>query len=343
VRTSTRRWATLMVAAAGGAALLNGTSQAEPPPPPRVTFRIATQAPEGTLWMDAMMEIKADIEERSRGNVRVLYYPNGSQGDERAVIERMQVGTLNGGLFTGIGLGEINPEVRILEAPFLYRNLEEVDAVKTALEERFVRGFDEAGYVFLGWAEVGWAYIFSTDRARNLDELRLRRIWVWQGDPLATRTFQTFGLNPVPLALTDVLTSLETEMIDSVYNSPYGLVGLQWHRDMNYMSRMTIGYGTGALLVAKSEWNKMPENIQRGIASIARTRLDALVGEIRERNVQTVGELEESGLEVLPLPEDELPLYRQLGSQVVDDMVGELWDQSLVDEVRAVLAERRGE
>jgi len=332
---------TLALAAAG---LLAAAGAAPADPPPRgVQLRVATQAPEGTVWMDAMTDIKTEVERRSRDRVRFLFYPNGSQGDEKAVIERMEAGLIHGGLFTGIGLGEILPKVRILEMPFFYRNIEEIDAVKAALEDEFRAGFEEEGFVFLGWAEVGWAYIFSKQEAANLDELRERKIWVWQGDPLAERVFQAFELNGVPLPLTDVLTSLNTGMIDSVYNSPYGLVGLQWHRDLRFMSRMTVGYGTGALLVTKSQWDKIPPAMRDGISRLARSRLDRLVTEIREKNEETTAELEENGMRIVPLPEDELPTYIETGEQVAEEMVGELYDRAFLDRVKAVLAEHRGE
>jgi TRAP-type C4-dicarboxylate transport system substrate-binding protein len=248
---------------------------------------------------------------------------------------------VHGGLFTGIGLGEILPRIRILELPFLYRGREEIDAVKALLEEELRAAFEERGFVFLGWAEVGWAYIFSKDEARNLAQLRERKIWVWQGDPLAEKVFQTFGLSGTPLPLTDVLTSLETGMIDSVYNSPYGLVGLQWHRNVRFMSRMTVGHGTGALLVSKAEWEKIPPPMREGIRTTARRRLDALLAEVATKNEQTITELQTSGTTIIPIPEDEMPQYVELGAKVAQDMVGKLYDQATLDRVKQILTERR--
>lgn len=308
-----------------------------------VKLNIATQAPEGTVWMDAMGDIKKEVEKRSKGRVKLSIFANGNQGDEKAVIERMGLGLLHGGLFTGIGLGEILPSVRILELPFVYRDKAEIDAVRTALEDDFKAGFQAKGMVFLGWAEVGWAYIFSKAEARDLAGLRQRKIWRWQGDPLAEHVFEAFGLAGVPLALTDVLTSLETGLIDSVYNSPYGLVGLQWHRNMKFMSRMTVGHGTGALLVADSEWQKIPPAIRDGIAKVARARLDQLLGEVAQKNEEAVSELQKSGMGIVPIPEAEYPHYVELGDKVADDMVGKLYDKAMLDKVRKILADKRAQ
>ncbi len=306
-----------------------------------VKIRIATQAPEGTVWLDAIKDIQKTVSKGTKDRVKFEIFPNGTQGDEKAVIERMEVGVIHGGLFTGIGLGEILPKIRILEVPFLYENTEEIDAVKYALEAEFTKGFEEKGFTFLGWAEVGWAYIFSNKRAKTLDELRQRKIWVWQGDPLAERTFKTYGLSGVPLPLTDVLTSLQTGMIDSVYNSPYGLVGLQWHRKVKYMSRMTVGHGTGALLVSTKQWNKIRPKWRGRIKKAARARLDTLLTEVREKNTETIVELESAGTTVIPLPEDEMPKYKELGAKVADSLCGTLWSKELLAKVRGIIKEER--
>lgn len=326
---------TLTFCAAAGLALAAPASAQE------VKIRIATQAPEGTVWLDALKDIQSTVAKGTKDRVKLEFFPNGTQGDEKAVIERMEVGVIHGGLFTGIGLGEILPKVRLLEVPFLYENKDEIDAVRIALEDEFTQGFAEKGFTFLGWAEVGWAYIFSKQKAQTLAELRQRKIWVWQGDPLAERTFKEFGLSGVPLPLTDVLTSLQTGMIDSVYNSPYGLVGLQWHRNVKYMSRMTVGHGTGALLVSTKQWEKIRPSWRERIQKSARKRLDTLLTEVRDKNEETVKELEEAGTTVIPIPSEELPKYKELGAKVADSLVGTLWSKELLAKVRGIIAAER--
>ena len=304
-------------------------------------IRIATQAPEGTVWLDALQDIKKTVDKGTKGRVKLEYFPNGTQGDEKAVIERMENGVLHGGLFTGIGLGEILPAVRILEVPFLYENRAEIVAVRDALEPEFTKGFAEKGFTFLGWAEVGWAYIFSKEKAANLAGLRERKIWMWQGDPLAEKVFKAFGLSGVPLPLTDVLTSLQTGMIDSVYNSPYGLVGLQWHRPVKYMSRMNVGHGTGALLVTSKQWDKIRKSWRPRFVKVARQRLDKLLGEVESKNEETIKELQEAGTRVIPIPSEEMPTYKKLGAEVADSLCGKLWSKELLVKVRKILADLR--
>jgi TRAP-type C4-dicarboxylate transport system substrate-binding protein len=144
-----------------------------------------------------------------------------------------------------------------------------------------------------------------------------------------------------------VLTSLKTGKIDSVYNSPYGLIGLQWHSNIQFMSRMSVGHGTGALLVSKKDFEKIPAKKREKVKTITRTRLDKLLGEIRKKNEDSVKELEDHhGVKVIPILESELQMYKDHGAAVAKQMAGKLEDgklytQDMYDNVLKILAELR--
>ena len=48
---------------------------------------------------------------------------------------------------------------------------------------------------------------------------------MWEGDPLVEETYKALGVKPVPLSITDVLMSLQTGLLDTVYSSPQGAIG----------------------------------------------------------------------------------------------------------------------
>src|SRR5579883_1540128 len=309
----------------------------------KIVIKIGTQAPKGTVWMNALEKMAAEIKDKTK--VEFTYFAGGVMGDEATIVNKIEQRQLGGGLFTGIGLGVVLPEVRILELPFFYKDVDEIDKVKKELEPDLKKHFEDKGYVFLGWAEVGWAYIFSKEEAKNLEELKKKKIWLWAGDPLAERTFKEFGLTGTPLSLADVLTSLESGAIDSVYNSPYGLIGLQWHSKIKFMSKMTVGHGTGALLVGKKEWGKIPPKKRDKVATIARKYLDQLLVDIRKKNEDSIKELESNGVKVIPMPESELSDYEKRGTAVAEGMAGDdkgkLYTKDWLERVKKVREEAR--
>ena len=125
-----------------------------------------------------MKEYDKELREKTNGEVGFKIYAGGVLGDEKDVLRRIRIGQIQSAGFSGVGMGEILPEVRILDTPFLFRNYKEVDHIYNKFQERFAKGFLSKNYVLLGWAEVGFVYIFAKTKTADLDEIRKLKMWV---------------------------------------------------------------------------------------------------------------------------------------------------------------------
>ncbi len=123
-------------------------------------IKFATLAPEGSSWMKQMRLLSKEISKQTDGEVALKFYPGGVSGDEKDVIRKMRIGQLHAAGFTGVGLGEILPEVRILDLPFLFNNDAEVRNVYEKMNPYFSKRFEDKGYVLIGWVPVGWIHFF---------------------------------------------------------------------------------------------------------------------------------------------------------------------------------------
>src|SRR5665647_3872518 len=77
------------------------------------TLKIATLAPDGTLWMQELRKGGDEITQRTAGRVTVRFYPGGSMGNDRVVLRKIHAGQLRGGALTGGALAEISPDSQI--------------------------------------------------------------------------------------------------------------------------------------------------------------------------------------------------------------------------------------
>ena len=89
---------------------------------PRHLFKIASLAPEGSVWVDAFKEFASEVTEKTGGEVGFRIYPGGIMGDDRAMYRKMRVGQLHGGGFTMTGIAAIVPDFRVLAIPFLFQS-----------------------------------------------------------------------------------------------------------------------------------------------------------------------------------------------------------------------------
>ncbi|MGC8866881.1 MAG: TRAP transporter substrate-binding protein DctP [Elusimicrobiales bacterium] len=251
-----------------------------------VIIKFATLAPEGTNWTKILREFAKDIETQTKGEIRFRIYTGGVQGDERDVVRKIKSSQLNAAGFTGYGIGEIAKEVRVLEAPFLFRDTDEVDFIYSRFTQDFEKIFEKNGFVFLGWTEIGEVYVISRNQIKNPSDFKKARLWIWEGDEIAKKTFENFGSKPIPLSIADVMTSIQTGMIDTVYATPATIIPLGWHKRMRYFLDMPITYGTGAVLISKKVIDDMRPEIREKFISSAKKHFSSLNSITRKENIK---------------------------------------------------------
>lgn len=305
-------------------------------------IKLATLAPEGSSWMRQMRLMGKELEKATQGQVKFKFYPGGVSGDEKDVIRKMRIGQLHAAGFTGVGLGEILPEVRVLDLPFLFKNDQEIAHVYEKMNGYFAGRFEAKGYILLGWVPVGWIHFFSKRDIQSVEDLRRTKAWMWEGDPLVASTYKGLGVSPRPLSITDVMLSLQTGMIDTVYASPMGALALQWFTKIKFMSELRMGYATGGILMTKKQFSKLPEKHQQALIRISKKHLRSLVEKVQEDNNKAIAVMKKNGLKIAPQPSPEqLEKFHRVGEFVRQRLTGKLFEQSLVDTILKHLQDLR--
>ncbi len=235
----------------------------------KVVIKMATLAPKGTAVAKAFDELANQIREKTLGEVAFKTYWGGVQGDERDVMRKIKLGQLHGGGFMGPGLGLIVPEVRVTEIPYVFRNYEEVGYVRKMLQPDMNRLFEEKGFKVLGWMDLGFVYIFSKEPLTDLGVARRQKWWALEGEPLSQAMYQALEISPVSLSISDVATSLSTNLIDCANSTPFGAVAFQWYSRFNYMTGYPSTNILGATIVKKDIWDKISPASQKIILEVA--------------------------------------------------------------------------
>ena len=266
---------------------------------PEYTIKFATLAPSGTTWMNLLEEWDRDLRARSNGRIGFKFYPGGVQGDEPDVLKKMRFNQLQGGAFTGYGIGRMYSPARVLELPFLFNNTDEIDFIRQQFTDEFKQGFKDNGYTLLGWMEVGFVHMFSREPIRSLEDMKTRRVWLWQGDPLGQAFFKASGISPVPLSIMDVYTSLSTGLIDTVYSPPLGAIALQWFTKTQYISSVPLTNGMGGLIVTRKFYDRLPADLQTILTETGTAAGEKLIAASRIDNAESINTLKEHGLQFI--------------------------------------------
>jgi len=305
-------------------------------------IKLATLAPEGSTWMKTLGELSKELEKESGGKLKLKFYPGGVAGDEKDVVKKIRIGQLHAGGFTGVGLGEIAAETRLLDAPWLFRSRAELEAVRTKLSKDFEAALEKGGFVLLGWTDLGSVYIFSMKRIESVADMRRSRMWVWEGDPIAQAAYQALGVNPVPLSVVDVMQALQTGMIDAVYGPPLGVVALQWHTRLKHVYPVPMAESTGAVLVSKKLFSSLSDADRKLLKDLSAKHLKKLNSLTNAENDRALEAVQKHGLTLDAKPGAEtLKNYEALGKTARAELAGRLFTKELLGKVEKELAALR--
>ncbi len=308
------------------------------------TIKFATVAPEGSTWMNVMKEYDAAVRKESGGRLGFKFYPGGIAGDEKDVLRKIRIGQYQAGGFTGVGMGEIAPEERILDTPFLFRNTAEIDYIYKKFTPEFSQAFEKGGFVFLGWAEVGFVYVFTQTPIYSAKDMQGVKAWMWEGDPIAQVSFKVLHLSPIPLSITDVNSALQTGMINCVYSPPLAMIALQWFTNVKYMLDLPLANSSGSVLISKSYFDTLPPDLQQILVKNGQIYLSQLTEQSRKDNLAAIKTLQSKGIILThPRSKSQTAYYYQTGQEARQMLVGKLYSADLLNQIESALAQFRKE
>ncbi|MEX0900240.1 MAG: TRAP transporter substrate-binding protein DctP [Gammaproteobacteria bacterium] len=308
----------------------------------QTTLRLATVAPDGSFWMREMRAGAEEIRARTEGRVRIQYFPGGVMGNEQAVLRRIRIGQLQGGAFTGGALAPVYRDAALYTLPFLFRSHDEVDVIRAKFDAELEAGLEQAGFVSFGLAEGGFARLLSGSPVSGLKDLAGKKVWVPEGDAVAYAAMEALGLTPTTLPLTDVLTGLQTGLINIVASPPIGAIAFQWHTRVRYMTDTPLAYTWAQLIIDRRAFNRLTKTDQAIVTEVMRAVYARLDGQNRRDNESATAAMVARGIELVSPTEEELRAWHEIGDRITRNVIDRgTFDAGLYRRVRAALDEYR--
>jgi len=262
------------------------------------TFKIATISPDGSVWMKKMREGAKVIEEKTESRVKFKFYPGGVMGDDFSVLRKMRIKQLHGGAIAGGSLSRFYKDSQVYNLPLKFKSFDEVDYVRSQLDDKIKQGFEDGGMITFGLAEGGFAYAMSKSPINSVSDLPKQKVWVPDNDKAALEIVSTYKIKPIPLPFADVLTGLQTGIIDTIATSPIAAVALQWHTQIKHITDIPLMYFYAVLAIDKKSFDKLSPEDQK----IVRIVMDDIFKELdtinRKDNIAALEALKNRGIQV---------------------------------------------
>ncbi|MED5461075.1 MAG: TRAP transporter substrate-binding protein DctP, partial [Pseudomonadota bacterium] len=232
-----------------------------------VDIKIATLAPNQSQWIQDMRAAGKEIESRTEGRVKLRFYGGGTQGTEDKVLQKIKIGQLHGGTFSATDFMKDYGAINIYGLPFVFESWNEMRYVRQRMDAKLQSGFADLNFVTFGIAG-SFSMVLSNEPIQNYEDMKGKKVWLPQGDFVSYEAMRRLQLSPVALPITDVLTGLQTGLLDIVAIPPEVAVALQWHTRVKYVTNMPVVFGISFLAISKRAFDRLSADDQTVVKDV---------------------------------------------------------------------------
>jgi TRAP-type C4-dicarboxylate transport system substrate-binding protein len=296
--------------------------------------RLATLLPRGSSHYQVLEAMGQQWRSASGGSISLTIYPDGTMGDEHDSVRRMRIGQIQAATLSAAGLSEIDASVGALEKiPLVYRSMEEMEYVRLQMEPELERRLEAKGFVVLFWADTGWVHIFSREPAMHPDEFKRTKVFVGASDIDEANVVKSLGFQAVPLEWSDVLTSLQTKMVDTVPTAPFLSLAGQYDLVARHMLELPWVPLVGATVITKKAWDAIPAQEHEAFRHAALEAGNQMQARGRQESREAIDAMKKRGLQVHPVSPALMDEWQRFCEAVYPRMRGSMVPADMFDEV----------
>ena len=282
-------------------------------------FKVATVAPPRTPWADLLKRYKKAVKKASEGRVKVKAYLGGKKGDEQSIVRQIFKGSLQGGGVSTGAMATLVKDIDVLELPYLFKDFAEADRILDGPARPFVERMLEArGFKLLMYSENGYrSYGTKGSFIKSPADLKARKMRS-QENQVHVETYRALGASPVTISVGEVLSSLNTGVVEGFDNTPLFTQAASWYQAVDHFSITDHIYQPAVIVANKAWFDGLPPDIQQALMAPAR-KLEAKGRKaVRALNPLLLKNFEQMGGKVYSLSGAEKEAFRKATRGVWD-------------------------
>lgn len=307
-----------------------GTGDADGGAAESVTLKAAHSVAETHPYHLGLVKFKELVEERTDGKINIELYSNAVLGDERACIEGLQMGTLDIAVSSTGPLGNFEQDFLVLDLPYLFKDVTHARTVlDSPIGEELMASLDNIGIVGAAFWENGFRNVTNSKRPINaladMNGLKLRTM----ENEVHMAAFKTFGVDPTPMAWSEVFTSLQTGALDGQENPIAIIHAQQLNTVQDYLAITNHVYSPSALLISKITMSDLSEENQKILIEAAKEAGNYERELLSSMEVDQLKELEEAGMTITRPDLDEFiktaqTIYANYENQFTEGLIDDI-------------------
>lgn len=312
-----------LLAAAALACMAQLPAQAQ-----NLVLKASDTHPAGYPTVVAVENMGKKLEAATNGRIKLQMFPGAVLGQEKEVVEQVQLGAIQIARISLGVIGPVVPDVNVFNMPFVFRNEAHMRAVidgPIGSELLDKVSASPAKLVALGWMDGGSRSLYTKKKVTTPADLKGVKVRM-MGNPLFVDTMNAMGGNGISMAYGEVFSALQTGVIDGAENNPPSLftsnhysAGTKFYAQTNHLIIPEI------FVMSKATWDKLSKDDQALVKKVSReAQMDQRA--LWDKSVADyTGKLKAAGIEFVnvdqkPFFDATAPVRAKYGSQFTDLM-----------------------
>lgn len=264
-----------------------------------------------STWWAGAEEFKEVLAEKSDGRITLNLFANEqlSSGDPAAGIEMLQNNQKAFSYNSTIIYGGLNEKFGTINAPFLYADLDEMEANKANALEAYKGLAEGMNIKLLGFGESGFRQVTNNIRKieapADLNGIKIRV----PGITMFQDIFRELGANPTTMNFSEVFTALQQGTIDGQENPVEVTHSSGLQEVQKFQTNWNYVYDPLILGMSKQLWDSLSDDDQTLVQDAADEANKSQIAATREKAEASLAEMAEV-MEITDLTVDQVQAFR---------------------------------
>lgn len=277
------------------------------------------------------------VSDKSGGELKIQVFPNSSLGDNTAMMEQLQFGSLDMMAPSVAALSGFTPSTAIFDLPYLFKNEAAAEEVLDGpLGDNVGKALEPQGFYLLGWMTQSWRHLTcnkEVTKPADVAGIKIRTM----DSKYHMAHFNTLGASAIPMAMSELYTALQQGTIDAQENPYTNIVNSRFYEVQKYVVETGHIYDACPLIISTITWKRLTDDQKKIIKEAAAEAVNWERKEVKKDDDLFREQVKKSGTTVIVLTPEQRAEFRKAAQPVYDDFVKEQ-GQTGADAVKAVEA-----
>lgn len=283
----------------------------------------------------ALLYMDEYLNKATNGDLRIEVYPNSQLGNERDLQEGASLGTVDIAIGATATLSNFTSDFALFDLPYLFASKEEARSVlHSAWATDKLAELESINMIGLTFWEAGMFDIIQSKKSvESIEDFSGLTIRVMEND-IFMQTMTALGINPVPMAWSEVFTSIQNGTVDGTSNPIATIYTSNIHTIAKHFTIANMIYSPIPVIMSKSMFDSLPADYQKLMYEAAEAAAQVEYEAIDELEATALAEFEKAGCEVVHFTDAQIAECQKLMKDTVwPKFVGSKVAQSDIDAI----------